>query len=136
MSGQIILVQKRISLNYSNLALGVVYEFVHTPALSVVHAREIILNARVSQRNIGGTASASMIMRGFYPDPDDASDVVGSDLLTIDLEAAPAAVPGIATATQVNNIPAWIRIISRFTQASGTAVAITITMSVEVVVRE
>jgi hypothetical protein len=136
-AGQNIIVQKKIVLNYSSLAASAAYEFVHVPALNVVHAREIIVNARVSQRNIPAGVTAGLFVRGFYPDPDDGGDIVGADIagLAINLITAPATVPGIATTTLVNNIPAWIRIGTRFVQSSSP-VNILITLAIDIVVRE
>ncbi len=137
MAGQIIIVQKKITLNYSNLAASTTYEYVHALAINVVHAREIIVNARVSQRNTVAGTQAGLFVRGVYPDPEDGGDIVGADLtgLAINLLTAPTTVPGIATATQVNNIPAWIRIGTRFGQPV-TPVSLIITLAIEIVVRE
>lgn len=138
MAGQIIVVQNKILLNYSNLALGAIYDHVHAEKLNVAHARELIVNARVSARSVGSTGGCALWVRGVYPDADDRGDVEGADLasLAIDLETLPTAVPGIATSSQVNGIPGWIRIGTRFTQASATAVSLLISLSITIVVRE
>ena len=131
MAGHIILVQKKITLTYTSLAGGATYEYIHVPALNVVHARELIMNVRLLQKNIGTSAVATVFARGFYPDPEDG-ELVGADFLTVPLASVSV---GINTATQVNNIPAWIRVGTKFTQP-GTAVALVATYGVEIVARE
>jgi len=137
MAGQLIIVQKKISLNYTQLAGSATYEFVAMPALNVVHAREMILDARVTQRNLVAGSTAAIFVRGVYPDGEDSGDLVGADLsaMAINLITAPGTVPGIASSTQVNNIPAWIRIGVRFVQPA-TPVTIMVTLSLQLVVRE
>jgi hypothetical protein len=137
-AGQIIVVQRKIMLNYSNLAIGVAYDHIHAESLNVAHAREIIVNARVSQRTFGSGTACALFVRGVYPDADDAGDIVGADLgpLAINFVTLPAVVPGVATSTQVNAIPAMIRIGTRFTQSASAVVALMLGLSITIVVRE
>ncbi|MBX7081247.1 MAG: hypothetical protein K1X88_18750 [Nannocystaceae bacterium] len=131
MAGQLIVVQRKVTLNYSNLPVSTTYEYVHAGAINVVHAREIILNVRMTQKNFGAGATGTVFVRGIYPDPDDP-EVVGADFLTVALNAVSV---GINTATQVNNIPAWVRVGTRWVQPSG-ATQLMATYSLELVVRE
>lgn len=135
MAGQIIVVQKKITLNLSNQAGSTTNDYVHVPALNVVHAREIIVNVRMSQRNIASGSVATTVVKGYYPDPEDGNDIVGADLLTLNLSSGIASVPGVGIMTQVNAIPAWIRILTRVTQPASP-VACVFTYAIEVVARE
>lgn len=120
-------------MNFSNMT-GT-YEFVHARALSVAGAREIVLDARVSQRSIGAGVSASVVLFGFYPDPDDGGDVVGADLIDLPIAVKPDSVPGVVSFGKLNNIPRWIRVVTRMTQPA-TPEDLLLTMSLQLVVRE
>lgn len=135
MAGQLIVVQKKIALNFSNQTGSTTNEYVHAAALNVIHARELIIQVRMSQRNIVAGATATLVVKGYYPDPDDGSDVVGADLLTLNLSTGISAVPGVGVVTQLNAIPAWIRILTRVVQPA-TAVACMFTFAIDAVTRE
>src|SRR5262245_54495463 len=132
MSGRIVIVQRAIALDYSNFS-GT-YDYVHARGLDLVTAREIVLAARVTQRSIGAGATPTLSLHGFYPDQDDAGDVLGTALagMTIDLGTNPTSTPGVATVTTTNNIPRWLRVITTF-RAPSASLDLLVKLSIQLV---
>jgi hypothetical protein len=122
------------SYDYGSLALAQSTEVVHGPqAIRVIGGKELVLLVRLSAKIIG-TGTISVIVRQVFPSDDDASDVTGTDLLTQSL-ATVSAPGGVALAT-TSNIPAYVRVLTKFAQSSSVVGALVCRQMVQLIVRD
>lgn len=122
------------SYDYSSLALSQSTEVVHGPSLiRVVGAKELVLLIRLSAKIIG-TGTISVIVRQMFPSEDDAGDPSGTDLITQSLAAVSA--PGGIAVSVTSNIPAYVRVLTKFAQGSGSTGALVSRQMIQLIARD
>ena len=135
MAGVLFNLLSTTSFDYSSLALGASTEVVHGPkAIRVVGGKELVLLIRLSAKIIGAGCTITVIVRQVFPSEDDASDPVGTDIISQSL-ATVSAPGGIAVST-TSNIPAYVRVLTKFAQSPSTAGALVSRQMVQLIARD
>jgi hypothetical protein len=120
-----------MSYDYGALAASGFSEVVHGPsAIDVTGAKELVVLIRTTARVVG-TGSIQVIVRQVFPADDDASDIVGTDLITLTIGTPPIGQLGTTT----TNIPSHVRVLTRFNQG-GTVGALLLRHMVRLIARD